>query len=49
MEGGAEWEEQVTEVCSGEYLRTPWHRKGSHRLRRSSPMERRRKARTLGS
>lgn len=27
LEGGAKWEEQVTEVCSGEYLRTPWHRK----------------------
>ena len=23
---GAEWEEQATQVCSGEHLRTPWHR-----------------------
>ena len=23
---GAEWEDQATPVCSGEHLRTPWHR-----------------------
>lgn len=46
---GAEWEEQVTQVCSDEHLRTPWHRKGNPWLRRSSCRERRKKTRTLGS
>lgn len=47
--GGAEWEEQVTRVCSEEHLRAPWPRKRNCWLRRSSCRERRKKTRIPGS